>query len=121
MTNVYIDKRKFSCAYAKLPEGLKRFSTGYYNLSAFKKWKKKSVFGQEYDYQLFFLEVNYKTYDVRILEVEKLVDGTYRLWNYCTGYVSNHTSYASATRAAYFDLSEWFSKELNTDDFFLTL
>ena len=120
-TKDYFDKYRFPCHYAKLPEGLKRFPTGYYNLSAFKKWNRKSALGQDYDYQLFFLEVNYKSYDVRILEVEKLVDGIYRLWNYCTGYVSNHNSYASAMRVAYTDLSEWFSKELNTNDFFLTL
>jgi hypothetical protein len=115
-------KQKFDCEKVQLPKNLKRFSTGYYVIGTTHHRKDTTTFlGKQLEYETFCLRLNYKDYNIEILEIDKLEDGTFMLWNNCTGFKSHHKNYSSAILFAHEELTYWFTKELGTTDFFLTL
>lgn len=114
-------KQKFYCKIVQLPENHKRFSTGYYVIDTSHHRKKTTFLGKQLEYEIFSLKLNYKDYNIKILEIDKLEDGTFMQWNYCTGFKSHHKNYSSAILFAHEELTDWFTKELGTTDFFLTL
>ena len=115
-------KQKFDCKKIQLPENLKRFSTGYYMIGTSCHRKSTTTFlDKQLEYEIYSLKLNYKDYNIEILEIDKLEDGTFMLWNNCTGFKSHHKNYSSAILFAHEELTDWFTKELGTTDFFLTL